>query len=148
MTVYPPNDDVVGPIAHQLVLIAQSQLTGIDYFYEYETDGAPQHNSLMVMEPKFDITDDSDGRYFIILKFTIVLRYSTSQTSIDLAPMRQYVTPMLQAYGSWLNSDLGGLCRIVSIKSGGIVRELYAGEPFRSLVLNIAIETEYNIPTS
>lgn len=148
MTVYPPTDDVVGPIAQALVAIAQTQFTGIENFLVDETDEPPPHNSLMVMNPAFDVKDDSNGRLFLNLKFKICLRYDTRQSTIDLPALRQYVTPFLLAYGAWENNELGGLARLLSVAGGGIVRELYAGTLYRTLILNLLVETEYNIPTN
>lgn len=148
MTAYPPIDDVVGPIAQEFINIAQASFTGIEGFYPDETDEPPPHNSLMVMNPAFDVKDDSNGRLFLLLKFKLCLRYDTRQSSIDLPALRQYVTPFLLAYGAWENNELGGLARLLSVAGGGIVREIYNGVLYRTLVLNLAVETEYNIPTN
>lgn len=148
MTVYPPNDDVVGPIAQQLISIGQTQLTGIEAFYVDETDEPPVHNSLMVMNPAFEVKDDTDGRLFLLLKFKLCLRYDSRLSQVDLPALRTYLTPMLKAYGAWVNNELTGLARVTSIVSGGIVREIYNGTMYRTLVMNLSVETEYNIPTN
>lgn len=147
-TVYNPTDDLVGPIASALLSVGQTQLTGIDYFYADESDEPPQHNSLMVMSPQFDILDDTNGRLEMVLKFRVCLRYNVRQISVDNPALRTYMTPMLQAYSSWANTDLGGLSRQIDVKGGGIIREMYAGEMFRTLLLNLGVVTEYNIPVS
>lgn len=147
MTVYAPVDDVVSPIAQALLNIAQTQLSGIQTFYAYETDGPPDHNSFMVMDPQFEVTDDTNGRLFLLLKFRLCLRYQQVVESVDTPPLRSYIMPMLSAYSAWDNNELGGLARLISVRSGGIVRELYAGTPYKTLVLTVNVETEYNIPT-
>lgn len=147
MTVYPPNDDIVGPVAAALLTIGQQSFTGIESFFADETDEPPPHNSLMVMNPTFDIRDDSNGRFFLMLKYRLCLRYDVRESTVDLPALRQYVTPFLLAYGAWENNELGGLARVTSVTSGGIVREMYSGAMYRTLLLNIVVETEYNIPT-
>lgn len=146
--VYSPADNLVGPIIQQLANIAQTNITGITEVYIDEPDGAPEDNSLEIGLAKYDVLDDTNGKLKLLLTFSLRFRRTRVTAAQDLPALRSYVIPFLMAYSSWGAQDLAGDSMLVTVKQGGITQDIRSGQPYRTLITNVQVLTEFNIDVS
>lgn len=148
MTVYTPSDSLVGPIVHQISLIADSQIQGVTTVYEKPIDGPPEDGSVMIPLSSYKILDDTNGKLYVKMTFSLhyyVLRASYAE---NVATAYTYIVPFLLAYSAWPNQSLGGLAQEMTITTGGVTQYIEAGQVYVALITNIEVLTEFNIPTA
>lgn len=145
---YTPTDDLIGPIAAAIGNIISAQITSIDRIYTYIPDGPPETNAVAIPLSHFEILDDTNGKLFCRLTYNI--RYVTRRKSSDEATVDCYkmFTSLMKVFASWPNQSLGGLSKSMTVKNGGVTQMIASGQVFMSLITNLQVLTEFNIPTS
>lgn len=148
MTLYTPSDILVGPIVQQIATIIENQIAGVDRVYVNIPDGPPEDNSVIIPLTNFEILDETNGR--LSVRLTFGMRHLIRRKSMDEAITNcySYIMPYFQCFSAWVNQDLGGLARLMTIKNGGVTQFIEAGQVFLALIINLQVLTEFNIPVS
>ena len=147
MTSFTPSDTLIGPIIHQLALVA-GQIQGVGRTYETPPEGEPEDNSVLFPLKRFRIIDDTNAKLKVELTFSILHLFRRDRMD-DVMPRVQLVmTSWWNALADWQNLTLGGLAIDTTIKDGAIGTVEWAGQMYLSLTNTITVLTEFNIPLS
>lgn len=143
---YSPNDDILGPIIHQLAVTLQAEIPSIEYIYEKPPDRAPSNNQVLLPLSKAKILSDTNGKVKIL--FFIGARHLFRRTELDagITLLYQYLTPWLRVLTAWPNATLNGLAIDVTPKQLFVTKVQEAGQIFLCLATDFEVLTEFNIP--
>lgn len=142
-----PIDDILGPVASEIGSIIQNNVSDIDRVYTFIPDGPPETNAIVILFTTFEIMDDTNGKLYQKLNYNI--RYVTRRKEIDEATKDCYsmYSGLMKTFASWSNQTLGGLCNHTTIRNGAISQIIASGQVFMSLIINLQVYVEMNIPT-
>lgn len=145
---YSPNDNLIGPILHQLAVNIKSQIPSIEYIWEKPPDRAPSDNQVLLPILKIKILDDTNGK--VKIRMTIGARHVFRRREFDagLGQAYTYIMPWLLMLSAWSNDTLGGLTMKVDPTDLAISRLAEGGQIFIALAVNFDILTEFNIDLS
>jgi hypothetical protein len=147
MPSFTPTDALVGPIIHQLALVA-GQIQGVGRTYETPPEGEPEDNSVLFPLMKWKEIDDTNAKLKIELTFSIYHLFRRDRME-DAYPRAQlYMTSWWNALADWSNLTLGGLAIDTNIVDGKIGNVVWGDHPYLALITTITVLTEFNIPLS
>jgi hypothetical protein len=145
MPSFTPSDNLAGPIVHQLALIA-AQIQGVGRTYETPPEGEPEDNSVLFPIKDFKVIDDTNAKLKVELAFTIYHLFRRDRMDDAYPRLTLYLTSWLNALADWSNLTLGGLAIDTNIKGGKIGTVTWASQMYLSLMIDITVLTEFNIP--
>lgn len=151
--VFTPSDSVITPIVSALSSNIQAQLTNPATFYLYPPDGPPDDNSYVFALDKFQVKADGEsggtnGVLGLFLSFKFYHFFRKSTFGDNLTSVYNLYLPYLSIFSAWYNQSLGGLARAVTPKGGKVMQVPFGDEPHVALVLDLEVETEFNVPLS
>jgi hypothetical protein len=146
---FSPNDNLIGPIAHQLALLIQAQIPSIQYVYEKLPDRSPQDNSVIMPLFKAKVTDGNvEGKVQIRFTFAIRHLFRRKEMPDNVAMAYSYLVPWILMTTAWPNQNLGGLARSVNPTDVNVIQVAESGQPMVALAVNVDVLTEFNVLTS
>lgn len=147
MPSFTPSDNLVGPIIHQIALVAQ-QVQGVGRVYETPPEGEPEDNSVLIPLVDWKVIDSTNAKLKVELAFNIYHLFRRDRME-DAYPRAQLVmTAWWNAIADWVNLTLDGLAIDTNIKGGKIGTVTWGSLPYLALIHNITVLTEFNIPLS
>lgn len=143
---FPPNDDVLGPILHQLAMYIAAQIPSIATVFEKVPDRPTQDNTVILPITRAKVVDETNGKVKVL--FMIGAKHIFRRREFDSAVTQAYtyITPWLKLLASWNNQTLGGLAIQTSPKDLQVMQFSSAGQPYIALAIDFEVLTEFNIP--
>lgn len=145
---FSPNDDLVGPLVHQIALLVQAQIPSVGTVYEKMPDSPPQDNSVLLPLLPSKIMDETDGKVRVMFRFGMRHIFRRKKFSDNVAVAYTYITPWLKFLAAWPNQSLGGLAREVTATDLAVTQTVQSGQPVVALAVTFSVLTEFNIPLS
>lgn len=146
MSTYPLDDDVVGPIIHQLALVA-AQVEGVGEVFEVPPDGPPPDNSVLLPLRKWKVEDHTAGKMKVTLTFEVLHLFTRTQLKQAIQRSQKALHPWWQALTAWPNSTLGGLAYYTDVSDGELHEFTWANTPYLAISHMVDVCTVLNIPT-
>lgn len=143
---FPPNDNLVGPIAHQLATLIFTQIPSIAHVYEQLPDRPPGDNTIILPMTRGKVIGDTNGKMKVQFTFSMRHLFRRKNMQDNITSAYSYVTPWLNFLSAWPNQNLGGLAIEVSATDIAITQLSESGQAMVALVINFNVLTEFNIP--
>lgn len=141
------NDSLVGPLSHQLALVAQ-QIEDIGTIYEKVPEAAPEDNSVMFPCRKIVVTSGTNGRLDLVFEFDIVHCFRRVRLQDDLARCYAAMPAWATVLGSYANIRLGGEGNLTDLTGIDIEQIVHGGQTMLAVISHIKVLREFPIPTS
>ncbi|GHO44517.1 hypothetical protein [Ktedonospora formicarum] len=145
---YSPQDTLIGPIVDELADIIENQIEGVSRVYRLVPDNNPENNSAVIPLTKYDVISDTNGKLYLKMLFGIRHLVRRSRFEDNIQDCYMYLAPYLLAFSAWDNQTLNGKSMSVEVTQGGVTQYVESGQVYTALVVNVAVLTEFNIPTS
>lgn len=142
---FPPTDDLVGPIVHQIALFIQAQIPAIAHVYEQLTDIAPMDNSVILPLLEIKVMDEYSGKFKLHLTFQAFHVFRRKQLPDNVTELYTYITPWLKLLSAWPNQNLNGLAEEVNVSKLKVTQMASSGETRYALTVTFDVVTEFNI---
>jgi hypothetical protein len=145
---FAPADTLVGPIAHEIATLIQTQIPSINTVYEKLPDRPPGDNCVILPLTVGKVEDDTNGKLKVMLTFSMRHLFRRTNMSDSITQAYAYVQPWLNFLSAWSNQSLGGLAIEVNATKLTIAHLAESGQPMVGLVVDFNVLTEFNIPLS
>jgi hypothetical protein len=153
MTVYDPQDTLVGPIIEALAEVVRTQIPSIQSVYTTPTDQVPDNNSVQF---PYELTL-ADNQYPGILRvdLNIFVTHLFKRTRLDqiYAQLQPYIYPWLKILSAWPNQVLATNSmfptEFINLdKKARIVPMSINGQPYIALIFKICTRTDIPVDTN
>jgi hypothetical protein len=147
MPSFTQNDTLVGPIVHQLALIA-GQIQGVGRTYEVPPEGEPEDNAVLFPLKRWKVLASTNAKLKVELTFTILHLFRRDRMEDVIPRMHLAMTAWWNALADWSNLTLGGLAIDTTLKDGSIGTIVWGDQTYLAVINTITVLTEFNIPLS
>lgn len=145
---YSPNDDIVGPIIHQIALEIQQDIPSIGFVWEKVPDRTPTDNQVLLAMQKARVMSDTNGKLKLLINISAHHVFRRVEFDQAVARAYTYISPWLRTLDAWPDQTLGGLAMSVTPSELTVTQIAPSGQPFVALYVTFDVLTEFNIPLS